>query len=43
MEIILVIYLKVRPLALCTIKIITTIPIIEMYLLHCIYAQFAQM
>jgi hypothetical protein len=39
-KIILVTYLKARPLALCTIQIITTIPIIEMYLLHCIYARF---
>ncbi len=31
MEIILITYLKARPLALCTIQIITTIPIIKMY------------
>jgi len=29
MEIILVIYLKAKPLALCTIQIITTIPVIK--------------
>ncbi len=40
MEITLITYLKAKPLALCTIQIITTIPIIEMYLLHCIYAHF---
>jgi hypothetical protein len=39
MEIILLIYLKARPLALCPIQIITTIPIVEMYLLHCIYVH----
>ncbi len=39
MEITLVIYLKARPLSLCTIQIITTIPIIKMYFLHCIYAH----
>ncbi len=39
MKLILVTYLKARPLALCTIQIITTIPIIEMYLFHCIYAH----
>ncbi len=40
MEIILVVYLKARPLALCTIQIITTIPITKMYLLHYIYVHF---
>jgi hypothetical protein len=39
MEITLVIYLKVRPLSLCTIQIITIIPIINMYFLHCIYVH----
>jgi hypothetical protein len=40
MEITLIIYLKARPLALCTIQIITTIPIIEIYFLYFIYAHF---
>jgi hypothetical protein len=40
MKIILITYLKARPQALCTIIIITTIPIIKMYLLHCIYVYF---
>jgi hypothetical protein len=39
-EITLATYLKDIPLALCTIQIITTIPIIEMYFLHYIYAHF---
>jgi len=38
-EIILVTYLKAKPLTLCTIQIITTIPIIEMYFLHYIYVH----
>jgi hypothetical protein len=39
MKVILVIYMKARPLALHTVQIITTIPIIEMYLFHYIYAH----
>jgi hypothetical protein len=37
---ILVTYLKAKPLTLCIIQIITTIPITKMYLYHCIYAHF---
>jgi hypothetical protein len=33
-------HLKAKPLALCTIQIITTIPIIEMYIFYCIYVHF---
>ncbi len=39
MGVTLVTYLKARPLALCTIQIIITIPITKMYLLHCIYVR----
>jgi len=40
MEVTLVTYLKARPLLLCTIQIITTIPITKMNLLHYIYLHF---
>jgi len=40
MEITLITYLKAKPLALCTIQIITTIPIIHMYIFYCIYVHF---
>ncbi len=39
MEITQITHLKARPLALCTIQIITAIPITKMYLLHFIYAH----
>ncbi len=39
MEITLIIYLKAKTLTLCTIQIITTIPITYMYLFHCIYVH----
>ncbi len=40
MEITLITYLKAKPLALCTLQIITTIPITEMYFFHYIYVHF---
>jgi hypothetical protein len=39
MEVILITYLKAKPLALSTIQIIIIIPITNMYILHCIYAH----
>ncbi len=39
MKVILVTYLKARPLALCIIQIMTTIPITNMYIFHCIYVH----
>jgi hypothetical protein len=39
MEITVITYLKARPFALCTIQIITTILITDMYLLYFIYAH----
>jgi len=39
MEITIITYLKARPFALCTIQIITTIVIIDMYLLYFIYVH----
>jgi hypothetical protein len=40
MKITLITYLEAKPLALFTIQIITTIPIINMYIFYCIYAHF---
>jgi hypothetical protein len=39
MEVIIVIYLKVRPLTLCRIQTITIIPITNMNILHYIYVH----
>ncbi len=39
MEITIITYLKATPLTLCTVQIITTMPITKMYILYFIYAH----